>query len=264
MKHTTNPTDVGKNRTGAAASPVDSKRSVEGAKRFTGMTPSFSASAMEQIRAQYSSEAEPVGTMPPPASLKGAAATVAKAMKGEKATVFLDLLGERLAYERTGVRLYEALIAKLPAAGSHPQGPTRAQLEEIRDDELAHMALVKGCIERLGGDPTTVTPCADVTAVASSGVVKVLSDPRTTLTQCLKTMIGTEATDTDAWMMLADMAEKLGHEDMFEAFRDALLKEEEHLAKVRTWTKASLDSQAGLTPDDGMLDSNGPPPVVRG
>lgn len=262
MKHTTKPIDTGMNRTGLGASPVDARRTTQGGQ--AGMPiPSIDTTEIEDLRVAYSREAEPVGTMPPPATVKGAVKTVARALKGEKVNVFLDLLGERLAYERTGVRLYEALMAKLAAADVHPRGPTRLDLEELRDDELTHMALCEQAILELGGDPTTMTPCADVTAVLGSGLLKVVTDSRTTLTQCLKAMITAENTDTDSWMVLADMAEKLGHQELFESFRDVLLKEEEHLAKVRTWTKASLDAQAGLEPDDGLITGEGPPPVTR-
>ena len=64
--------------------------------------------------------------MPVPGNLKGAAKAAVKALKGEKAAVFLDKLGERLAFERTGVRLYEAVLAKVPAARSS-KGPSRSR-----------------------------------------------------------------------------------------------------------------------------------------
>ena len=40
-------------------------------------------------------------------------------------------------------------------------------------------------MEQLGGDPTAQTPCADVTATASMGLIQVVTDPRTTLAQSL-------------------------------------------------------------------------------
>jgi hypothetical protein len=48
--------------------------------------------------------------VPPPTSMKGMAKSALQALKGEKATVLIDKLAERLAFERTGTRLYETLI----------------------------------------------------------------------------------------------------------------------------------------------------------
>lgn len=44
---------------------------------------------------------------------------------------------------------------------------TLAALQEIRDEEAAHFAMLSDAIEKLGGDPTTQTPWADATGVQS-------------------------------------------------------------------------------------------------
>src|SRR5207237_855711 len=141
-------------------------------------TPKVDPVELEAVRLAYSEGVSPVGTMPPPASIKGVAKVAIGAAKGEHPTVFLDLLGERLAFERTGVRLYEALLVKCQAADPRPGGPDRADLERIRDDELRHFGLVKEALEDLGADPTVMTPSADVAAVAAMGWVQAVSDPR--------------------------------------------------------------------------------------
>jgi hypothetical protein len=245
MKHETKPTDVGMNRTGIGTSPFAAKRTKEEARQGIAQ-PSFDNVLIESERTAYSQEAEPVGTMPPPVSLKGVAKTAVKMVKGDKATVLLDLLGERLAFERTGTRLYEALLAKVKAADPHPGGPSVEDVLEIRDDELTHVVLLHLAIERMGADPTVLTPCADVTAVASSGLLKAVTDPRTTLTQALKAILIAELTDGDGWTFLADLAEGMGEQDLASECRDALLKEEEHLARVRTWVQAAVEGEAGL------------------
>jgi rubrerythrin len=253
MNPNTKPTATGANRTGIATSPLDAKKLVEGATMGVSQ-PSFDTTALEQERLTRSREAEPVGTMPPPASLKQAAKTVIDTLKGERTNVFVDLLGERLAFERTGTRLYESLLVKLAAADAHPGGPTRAELEEIRNDELAHAALLTEAITGLGGDPTVMTPCANISAVASEGVLKVLADPRTTFTEALKAILIAELTDNDGWAMLADLADKLEQQELASEFRDALEAEEEHLARVRLWLQASIEGQAGVAEkDDGTI-----------
>jgi len=130
----------------------------------------------------------------------------------------------------------------------HEGGPTREEIEEIREDELQHFLLLKEAMESLGGDPTAMTPCADVAAVASSGILKVLADARTTLTQCLDAILIAELADNDAWLALADLADGLGMNELGKRFREALAEEEEHLARVRGWINGALLGQVGIAP----------------
>jgi hypothetical protein len=245
-KSSKKPTDIGLNRTGIAMSPIDSAKTIAGAKDAnTG--DGTDGRAFEAERLHWATQAGPVGTMPPPASLKGVIKTAIEAAEGHKATVFLDKLGERLAYERTGVRLYDALLVKLEAADVHPGGPSRAELEQIRDDEHRHFLLLRDAIEHIGADPTAVTPCADIIGVAGLGWVQVLSDPRTTLTQCLDIMLVVELGDNDAWALLCELAESLGFDDLATKFRTAMTEEEDHLARMRTWVTRAIMGQARVT-----------------
>lgn len=266
MSAHTDPIDLGANRTGMATSPLDARKLIEGATLgVPAGIPSDAqggADALEEERVLYSREAGPLGTLPPPVSLKGAASTIIQGLKGKDANGFIDLLGERLAFERSGVRLYELLAVKLDAA-SDSHAPTRAEIEDIRRDELAHFTLLKGALEKLGADPTAVTPSADAIAVASSGVVKLLADPRTTLTEALKGILTVELVDNDSWLLLADVARRMGQEELAVQFHDALAQEQRHLARVRGWLAQAIDGQIGLksAADDRRTDVNAPPPA---
>jgi rubrerythrin len=258
------PTDIGKNRTGIATSPKDAKRTVEGAVEGSPQAVMAPAEAAA-LRLDYSTQAPPLGTMPPPRTLKGAAKAVASRAQGEKETVLLDKLGERLAFERGGTRLYELLLVKFDAASHHPGGPSRAELEEIRDDELRHFGLLVEALTRLGADPTAVTPCADVVGVATMGLVQVLSDPRTTFTQALDTILLAELGDNDGWAMLLELLGDLGQEEIAAMLRPCVEDERRHLLLVRTWLTASVKGQAGqpITDEDEEDEAAGasaPPP----
>lgn len=235
-----NGTLTGKNRTGIALSPIDSKELIE-ATMNTKPSMAGDDETASAMRLDYASDSEPVGTMPVPASVKGAASTVMKAVKGESMSVFMDKLGERLAFERTGTRLYDALIMKFKASKPLPGGPTLEDLLEIQADEHGHFEMLSDVMKTLGGDPTAVTPSADVAAVTSMGLPQVITDPRTTFKQCLEAILVAELVDGDGWNLLATLAERLGHGDLAEKFREALASEGEHLMKVRGWvTQATL------------------------
>jgi rubrerythrin len=242
------PTDIGSNRTGIKTSPIDGRRTVEGAEEDTTAAPAAGATIIQTERVLWSRDVDPVGTVPPPATVTGVAKTTVQMARGHRPNVLIDKLGERIAFERTGVRLYEALLAKLAAADVHQGGPTRDELERIRDDELRHFALVKDAMESLGGDPTAMTPCADIVMVASGGLIQVVTDPRTTLAQALDAALVAELTDNDGWAMLIDLADGLGQDEMVASFREALIEEEDHLVRVRGWLTASLRGQAGVAP----------------
>jgi rubrerythrin len=259
-KPSTKPTDLGPNRTGIATSPDQAKAAVQAADDACA-APAPDGEELSKARADYARGAPPLGTMPPPASMKGAAKAVVEAIKGKSALAFLDLLGERLAFERTGTRLYDALLVKLEAADSRPTGPTREQLEEIRDDEIRHFGLLRDAIEALGGDPTVVTPSADVVGVAGSGWVQALTDPRTTLTEALKVILSAELADSDAWETLVEVASGLDQEELVAQFREAAVEEESHLTRVRAWVMLAIAGQTGIEPPPLAVEDSGSPGV---
>ncbi len=241
--HDTKPTDLGKNRTGAQANPVMTREMLDNEKAVSSDPQGAMRMALQ--RAELSQEAPPVGTMPIPGSVKGMAKTALQALQGEKATVFLDKLGERLAFERTGVRIYDAVVAKIPASSTDKDAFSPEELRRFRDEEQRHFLMVKEAIEQMGGDPTAQTPSADVTGVISSGIIQAVTDPRTTLTQCMDALLVVELTDNDGWKSLIAMAEALGQDDMARRFTDALAEEDLHLSTLRRWLAERLGGQLG-------------------
>jgi len=218
------------NRTGMQTSPELAEELMEGA---SSAMPS-SEGGVENIaesRGEYIAEGFPIGSMPMmPASEEGEADEEEAGM-----AVFLDKLSERLAFERQGVRLYEALLNKCQTLGESAPGPTLEEIEHIGSEELQHFLLVNNAITEIGGDPTVQSPCADVIGVASLGLVQILTDPRSSLPQCLQAMLTAELTDNDGWQLLIKLADNLGFDDMKAEFETALAHEEEHLQNVRNW-----------------------------
>lgn len=229
---------MGMNRTGIGTSPIESKKTIEGAEQGAREAPPGSSRSLQETRREATSDADPIGTVPIPTSVKGALSTLSELVRGHAPAVFLDKLGERLAFERTGTRLYDALLAKHDGEKDHdPAGPARADLERFRADEHAHYRLLRDVIEELGADPTAVTPAADVIGVASMGLLQVVTDPRTTLAQALSALLTAELTDNDGWQGLADLARALGKDDLASRFLVARDAEAIHLAGVRRWVK---------------------------
>jgi rubrerythrin len=243
------PTDTGINRTGIATSPIDSVRTERAAQQVPA-TGSLDGAALIAERARWSRDAGPLGTVPPPATIKGVVKVAVEKLRGHKPTVLIDKLGERLAFERTGTRLYEAVIAKLEAADPHPGGPMRADLEAIRDAEHRHVVVLRDALLQLGADPTAMTPCADLMAVSSLGWVQAMTDPRTTLNQCLDLLLLIELGDRGGWELLIGLTRQLDFEDLAVQFEAALAQEENHVFRVRGWITTALYGEAGAAPAD--------------
>ena len=179
---------------------------------------------LAKIRLEYAKDAEPVGTIPEP-------------KQSGMRPVLVDKLGERLAFERSGVRLYDALMVKCAADGS--AGIPAKELKHIRDEEAMHFALVGAAIQALGGDPTAQTPSADVAGVEGMGLMQVVNDPKTTVAQALHAILVAEMTDNAAWDELIELTSQAGNDDLVARFTKARESEAEHLEKVQAWYKAA-------------------------
>jgi len=224
-------TEMGGNRSGIQTNPEHAREQIEGA-LTAGPDPEGGPELAEAERAVYINEGFPIGSLP---SLPIAAEGQADEEVTEMA-VFLDKLSERLAFERMGTRLYDALINKCETLGEETStGPTLADLQEIREEEHRHFLLLTEAVTGLGGDPTVQSPCADVAAVASMGILQVVIDPRTSVTQSLQAILTAELTDNAGWEMLIDLAEDFGHADLAEQFTQALENEQRHLLNVQSW-----------------------------
>lgn len=226
------------NRTGIQIAPELAEELIDGA---SNAAPSSEGGPEEiaQVRAEYIAEGFPIGSLPMvPASEEADADEDEIGM-----AVFMDKLSERLAFERTGTRLYEALYNKCEALGETMPGPTLEQIEHIGREEFEHFQLITRAINELGGDPTVESPCADVASVTSMGILQVLTDPRTSVAQCLQAMLTAELTDNDGWRLLIQLADNLGYPELKAEFETALANEVTHLENVRTWVQ------------EGVLDS---------
>jgi len=236
--------ELGKNRTGIATAGNLSIEMVEGTREF----PPSSAGDERAImfaRQDYGVSADPLGSVPPPATLKGAVKTVKQAITGNHPTQFIDKIGERIGFERTGVRLYEALLSKFDGSGSFAGGPEREELEQIMMQELEHFRMLQQAARQLGADPTVMSPSADLHATLSRGIVEVLVDARTNFMQGLEAILLAELADNDGWMALLELAENAGEAALATRFREAEMHERDHLARVRNWLAAAQERALG-------------------
>ena len=229
---------VGTNMTGVQMSPKDTKSLLEAVEQIRPDVPGNEKGAMLE-RVKRTEEAERIGSVPVPGSAKGMLKTTFDKALGKRPEILIDKLGERLAFERSGVRLYDAMIAKAKALEGANSDLIQV-LKHIRDEEFEHMNLVREAIETLGADPTAMTPCADVAGVKSMGVMEVLTDPRTNVAQGMGALLTIELEDNAAWELLIELAEAGGHPNIAKSFHKAKEQEDDHLVKIKTLVRRDL------------------------
>jgi rubrerythrin len=252
MQDSTDATRMGLNRTGIQMSPQQTKEMLDGMEALEADSSAQvpldepDGQALSATRLEYIAAADPLGSVPAPATLKGAAKSGAKMLTGNRPQAFIDKLAERLAFERGGTRLYDAVYAKAIANDAELNKVSAQEILEIRNAEARHAVLIKECMETLGADPTAQTPCADLVGVESMGLIQAVTDPRTTLAQTLHAALAAELIDNEGWEGLIAMAQKMGHDELAERFQEALDEEAVHLAKVRSWYNALTMETAEL------------------
>lgn len=238
---------MGTNRTGIDMSPLQSKVMISGA---AAATPTGGSEAeLHEMGKEYIRDAGVIGTVPLPGTLRGALKAMKDKLSGKHTEILLNKMGERLAFERSGVRVYECFIAKCEAAAAVGTLPAAIDFDLLRQfciEEAQHFALLRDVLAGLGADPTAQTPDADVAAMASLGLMQVIQDPRTSVTQSLEAMLSIEMTDNAAWELLVRLARDMTMEAIGDQFQQAEEQEDRHLSTIRHWHEAAVREEAGL------------------
>lgn len=243
-------TEPGFNRTGAQSSPL----SVHSMQLYADERVPEEVGAPDEmpdgkeiaaVRCDYAVEAERIGSVPMPGVLTSAFTAVVSKLGARKPEVLVDKLGERLAFERIGVRLYQALIDKASALAPQQRMPFSIDdLQRLRDDELAHMHVLASALDSLGADSTAQTPAAAVSALAISGLMQVLTDPRTTLVHCLEAMLIAELADDASWELLISLTAEADQDQFLPQFHSARDNEKTHVRQIRGWLQTVVLGEA--------------------
>jgi ferritin-like metal-binding protein YciE len=76
------------------------------------------------------------------------------------------------------------------------------------------------------------------------GLLQVVSDPRTTIAQCLNALLTAELVDYAGWELLIQLCEQMGQDDWASRFRQALAQESEHKELVQGWLQSMVLAEA--------------------
>jgi bacterioferritin (cytochrome b1) len=145
----------------------------------------------------------------------------------------IDLLAQRLDFERTGARLYDAALERV--VGSRDAMIRRAgmQLAIIRQQEREHASWLERQLVDLGA-PDLITPRVKVGRLLSEGIVRVALDPASSIGSVFDSLLAAELVDHAGWNLLIDLAAEAGDDDAHEQLRARLTEENKHLHAIRT------------------------------
>ncbi len=153
----------------------------------------------------------------------------------------IDLLTERLTFERAGVRLYDAILSGVGGAGG--AGRLGTLLAEYRHQEKEHEEWLEEQIRSLGGDAHAKTEKAKLVELEAQGIERVILDPATSLPHKLHALLTAELVDNAGWTLLVELAEQAEDETARREFVRRLHHEEEHLDLLRRTVEAQASRE---------------------
>jgi len=145
----------------------------------------------------------------------------------------IDLLTERLAFERASVKLYDSTIAKMHRAADPGIQRMTLQVQEFRDQEKEHEDWLEEQIRTLGGDAQGTTEWSTLAKVESKGIENVVLDDDQDISHIFHALFTAELVDNASWEILVQLADEADDEAARRAFRVRLHEEEEHLTFLR-------------------------------
>ena len=107
----TRSTDTGTNRTGISSAPIQARELLELLdENETAMPPAGDQTELARMRRAVIEQSEALGTVPPPDSVKGVAATAKEMLKGHKPTVFIGQINRSASVEIDIISLHFSIV----------------------------------------------------------------------------------------------------------------------------------------------------------
>ena len=155
-----------------------------------------------------------------------------KLVQGNAAFV-LDVLCGRLAFERTGVKLYDTVIHKIERQGEERYHAVLGPMRHIRDEEQEHATFLEETIRSLGGNPDELTSMKQLETEESMGIVSVIVDGHQRVIDLLHALLAAELADNAGWDVLVKLSSETGDRKAKAAFAKRLAEEAKHLLFIR-------------------------------
>jgi len=173
----------------------------------------------------------------------------------------IDVLNERLAFERAGVKLYDRVLEVARAAQDANVERMLEELQKNRDEEKEHEEWLEEQIRSLGGDAHSETERSRLVTRESKGIEEVVMSDAA-LPHLLHALLAAELVDNAGWDLLVQIADEAGDREAKREFKKRLHEEEDHLLFLRrAMEKLSFQDVLGQAE---KLPSSSPMDVLPG
>lgn len=154
-------------------------------------------------------------------------------LASKNAALVIDVLCGRLAFERTGVQLYDTVIQKIERSGEPRYHALLDQLHHIRVEEKEHEEWLEEQIRALGGSAHETTSMSRLEMTEAKGVKDVIVDGHQRILDLLHALLTAELADNAGWDLLVKLADDAGDRRAKLEFAKRLAQEMQHLAFIR-------------------------------
>ncbi len=155
-----------------------------------------------------------------------------KQLAAKKREKVIDMLNERLTFERSGVKLYDAILQNMQKSSNPEVARMQPSMKEHRDQEKEHEEWLEEQIRSLGGDAHAKTEMSELITAESVGVEKVVTSDKNLVHQ-MHALLTAELVDNSGWELLLELADEADDREARVEFRKRLHEEEEHLIFAR-------------------------------
>jgi bacterioferritin (cytochrome b1) len=148
----------------------------------------------------------------------------------------IDLLNERLVFERSGVKLYDKILSEMKQANDPLLHRMHPEMKKHRDQEKEHEEWLEDQIRNLGGDAHAQTEHSKLIVAESSGIEGVVlrgEGNGNALPHLFHALLTAELVDNAGWELLLELADRADDDDARRELRKRLHEEEDHLYLIR-------------------------------
>ena len=190
----------------------------------------------------------------------GSGGTTVKKLAERHPEKLLDLLNERLTFERLAVKLYDDILAKIHESDLPSVAGISAafgQMKEYRNQEKEHEEWLEEQIRALGGDAHARTEMSELVEREARGVAEVV-EKDSELSHLLHALQTAELVDDTGWKLLLELADEADDDEAREQFRKRSEEEERHVIFARALVTACARSEVL---GRGAQEAIAPPPA---
>jgi len=144
----------------------------------------------------------------------------------------IDVLSERLEFERTGVELYDRILEAMDLSNDPEIEAMREEMEDYRDEEKEHEEWLEDQIRALGGDPDARTRRVQLVEAETVGIERVILASHATIPEMFHALLAAELVDNASWSLLGNLAVEAGDDEAEREFMTRLEEEARHLLFV--------------------------------